>query len=94
MGKDKKLIYIFSGPPAIGKSFIANSTSLKVFETDAHCLTKLDVSYDIIVIGNKYDYSVQEITEYFIEQNVEFILVGFKKINEDNTNIENKEGIC
>jgi len=93
-GKDKKQIYIFSGPSAIGKSFIANSTSLKVFETDAHCLTELDASYDIIVIGNKYAYRVQEITEYFIGQNVEFILVGFKNINEDNTNTKNKEDIC
>jgi len=90
-GKDNKQIYIFSGPSAVGKSFIANSTSLKVFETDAYCLTKLDVSYDIIVIGNKHAYTVQEITEYFIGQNVEFILVGFKNINEDNEDNENKE---
>jgi hypothetical protein len=79
-GKESKQIYVFAGPSAIGKSFIANSTGLNVFETDAYCLTKLDVSFDIIVIGNKYTYTAEEIMEQFTGQNVEFILVGFKKL--------------
>lgn len=82
-GKDKKQIYIFKGPSAIGKSYIANSTNLEVFETDGRPLNELNISFDIIVVGNKHGYTTRNIISEFKEdnlKNIEFILVGFKKI--------------
>jgi hypothetical protein len=82
-GKEKKQIYIFKGPSAIGKSYIANSTNLTVFETDGQPLDELNVSYDIIVIGNKHNYTTKNIISKFKDENIkdiEFILVGFKNI--------------
>ena len=81
--KEKRPVWIFKGDSALGKSYlagiIANSDSMKtVYETDAH--ESLDkIHEDIIVVGNKYSYSVEEIEKY-IEGEHEIILVDFSKV--------------
>lgn len=81
--KENRPVWIFKGNSALGKSYlagiIANSGRMKtVYETDAH--EKLDkIHEDIIVIGNKYPYSVEEVMEY-IEGDCEIILVDFSQI--------------
>lgn len=81
--KEKRPVWIFKGDSALGKSYlagiIANSDRMKtVYETDAH--ESLDkIHEDIIVIGNKYPYSVEEIEKY-IEGEYEIILVDFSKV--------------
>jgi len=81
--KEKRPVWIFKGDSALGKSYlagiIANSDRMKtVYETDAH--ETLDkIHEDIIVIGNKYSYTVEEIKEY-IEGDFEIILVDFSKL--------------
>lgn len=80
--KEKRPVWIFKGDSALGKSYlagiIANSDRMKtVYETDAH--ENLDkIHEDIIVIGNKYSYSVEEVMKY-IEGDCEIILVDFSK---------------
>lgn len=80
--KEKRPVWIFKGNSALGKSYlagiIANSDRMKtVYETDAH--ENLDkIHEDIVVIGNKYSYSVEEIMKY-IEGDCEIILVDFSK---------------
>lgn len=80
--KEKRPVWIFKGESVLGKSYlagiIANSDRMKtVYETDAH--ESLDkIHEDIIVIGNKYIYSVEEIEKY-IEGEHETILVDFSK---------------
>lgn len=81
--KEKRPVWIFKGDSALGKSYlagiIANSDRMKtVYETDAH--ESLDkIHEDIIVVGNKYSYSVEEIEKY-IEGEHEIILVDFSKV--------------
>jgi hypothetical protein len=84
--KEKKPIYVFFGESAIGKSFIAHSTNLNVFETDAsRSLENLNSIYDIIVVGNKYDFNITDIRNRFLDKNVELIGVGFKNLDEVKT---------
>lgn len=80
--KEKRPVWIFKGNSVLGKSYlagiIANSDRMKtVYETDAH--ENLDkIHEDIIVIGNKYNYSVEQVEKY-IEGEHETILVNFSK---------------
>lgn len=74
--------YIKKGDIGLGKSYIAgiiaNSDRVKtVYETDAH--EKLDtIEADIIVVGNKYEHSFEEI-ESKIKGEHEIIYVDFSK---------------
>lgn len=79
---DKRPVWIFKGDSGLGKSYIAgiiaNSDRAKtVYETDAH--EELDtIEADIIVVGNKYDHSFEEI-ESKIKGEHEIIYVDFSK---------------
>ena len=79
--KEKRPVWIFKGNSCLGKSYlaaiIANSGYMKeVYETDAH--EKLDkIHEDIIVLGNKYPYSVEEVEKYIMGEH-ETIIVDFK----------------
>jgi len=80
--KAKKQVYIFAGPSAIGKSFIAGSSSLNVYETDSSNELMMTLDNDIVVLGNKYPYLTSDIQDYYdlkYKGLVELILVGFKK---------------
>ena len=75
-------VWIFKGDSGLGKSYIAgiiaNSDRAKtVYETDTH--EELDtIEADIIVIGNKYNHSLEEI-ESKIKGEHEIIYVDFSK---------------
>lgn len=61
---DKRVVYIFTGPSGIGKSYLASKLdcSVSVFETDS-CPVLPDVVYaDIIVIGKKYGHFLNDIS--------------------------------
>lgn len=79
---DKRPVWIFKGDSGLGKSYIAgiiaNSDRAKtVYETDTH--EELDtIEADIIVVGNKYDHSLEEI-ESKIKGEHEIIYVDFSK---------------
>ena len=79
---DKRPVWIFKGGSGLGKSYIAgiiaNSDRMKtIYETDAH--EELGViEADIIVVGNKYDHSLEEI-ESKIKGEHEIIYVDFSK---------------
>ena len=79
---DKRPVWIFKGDSGLGKSYIAgiiaNSDRAKtVYETDAH--EKLGtIEADIIVVGNKYEHSFEEI-ESKIKGEHEIIYVDFSK---------------
>ena len=81
--KEKRPVWIFKGDSALGKSYlagiIANSDRMKtVYETDAH-EELTDISHeDIIVIGNKYNYSVEDVIHH-IQGDFEPIIVDFSK---------------
>ena len=76
-------VWIFKGDSALGKSYlagiVANSDRMKtVYETDAHEKLDKTIEADIIVIGNKYGYSIEEI-ESRIQGEHEIIYVDFSK---------------
>ena len=82
--KDCKPIWIFKGDSALGKSYlagiIANSDRMKtVYETDAYEKLHDSIEADIVVVGNKYDYSIEEI-ESRIQGEHEIIYVDFSKL--------------
>jgi len=79
--KEKRPVWVFIGDSVAGKSYlstiIANGDYHKsVYETDAH--ENIDqISDDIIVIGNKYPYTLEDIKSHIIGEH-EVILVDFK----------------
>lgn len=78
----KRPVWIFRGDSALGKSYLSgiiqNSDRMKiVYETDAHEELE-DIDADIIVVGNKYNHSIEEITQK-IKGEHEIILVDFSK---------------
>ena len=80
--KEKRPVWVFKGDSALGKSYlagiIANSGREKsVYETDAH--EELgDIHEDIVVIGNKYKHSVEDVESHILGEH-EVILVDFSK---------------
>lgn len=60
---EKPTIYIFKGKSGIGKTFLANSIINKtVYETDSNENLPKEINSEIIVLGNKYNYKVEDIT--------------------------------
>ena len=76
----KRPVWIFKGDSCLGKSYLAgiigNSDRFKsVYETDAH--EKLsDIHEDIIVLGNKYKHSIEDIESHILGEH-DTILVEF-----------------
>jgi len=81
--KEKRPVWLFKGPSNMGKSFIAEHCSLKSYETDMSDKLPDEIDADIIVIGNKYKYSIEDIKSKCIGNN-EYILVEFSSIEENN----------
>ncbi len=74
--KEHRPVWIFIGDSNMGKSFIASHTDLSVYETDS-CQTLKDVIYDdIIVLGNKYNFSIEDIKNKLVAS-PEICIVNF-----------------
>ena len=62
-GFDKVPLWIFKGESGLGKSFLAHKLQdLSVFETDAWKTLPDVITEDIVVLGNKYQHTVEDIT--------------------------------
>jgi hypothetical protein len=60
--KDKRRVYIFVGESGIGKSYLAHKLqNVEIYETDCNDTLPNEIVEDVIVLGNKYDYTVQDI---------------------------------
>lgn len=78
--KELRPTYIFKGNSGIGKSFLANKISQSgsiVFETDSVDSLPQNIMADVVVLGNKRDFSMQEISKRIF--NSEIIIVSFEK---------------
>jgi len=56
---DRMKVYVFKGPSAIGKSYLASQfkDTFKVYETDSSKELPTNLSaYDVVVVGNKYEF--------------------------------------
>lgn len=61
-GFDSPPIWIFYGKSNLGKSFIAHKLDdLTIFETDSYDVLPEKIRADVIVIGNKHNYTVDSI---------------------------------
>lgn len=79
--KDKRPVWVFYGESNLGKSFLASKIEksedhLMVYETDACDELPNILTEDIIVVGNKYPFTQQDIVDS-IADNTEIIFVFF-----------------
>ncbi|MEG2786415.1 MAG: hypothetical protein RR942_01250 [Romboutsia sp.] len=76
--KNKRPVWIFKGKSTVGKSFIAgNLKDLNVYETDFMDHLPREIEEDIIVLGNKYSFSIEEIDSKILGEH-ELHIVDFK----------------
>tara|TARA_S200002703_G_scaffold82470_1_gene71079 strand:- start:7 stop:639 length:633 start_codon:yes stop_codon:yes gene_type:complete len=61
---DVRPTFIWKGSSGIGKSFLANrfKDDVVVFETDAFDTLPENIVADVVVLGNKHSYTVEDIT--------------------------------
>lgn len=60
--KDNRQVYIITGPSGVGKSFIAHQLKdLSVYETDYQDILPGTIIENVVVIGNKYKFSVDDV---------------------------------
>ena len=59
--KRRRPVWIFMGESNSGKSFIASKTGLNVYETDKSETLPDVITQDIIVLGNKHKFTVEDI---------------------------------
>jgi len=79
---EERLVWIFRGDSISGKSYLAhlisNGTSKTVYETDENSNLPDSIIADIIVLGNKYSFSIEDITTKLAGNNNKLIIVDFK----------------
>lgn len=78
--KEKRLVWLFYGASGSGKTYLsANLRDLDSYETDSSDKLPDSIISPIIVIGNKYNHTIDEIkTRIFDLENTEIILVNFQ----------------
>ena len=81
--KEKRPVWILRGNSNLGKSFLSHKTGLTVYETDCNELLPAQITEDIIVIGNKYSFTVNEVIDKLFGDN-EIVIVDFKKYSVDD----------
>ena len=78
--KYKKVVWVFKGDSASGKTYLSNiihgSYEKTVYETDTNKELPTILNYNIIVIGNKYDFTVEDVKERIVGD-VELVVVDF-----------------
>lgn len=73
---EKRPVWIFKGDSNLGKSFIASNSRLQVYETDSKQILPNIIRESIIVLGNKFKFTINEIKEK-IPCEFKLILVDF-----------------
>lgn len=75
--KDSRPVWVFKGESNSGKSFLSSKLSrLKVYETDSCPYLPQVIVEDVIVLGNKYNFSINDIKNQ-IPGNFELTIVDF-----------------
>ena len=81
---DKRLVWIFKGNSALGKSWLAHKINADngVYETDSNEALPDAMAHSIIVLGNKYKFDIEDIKSRLIDD-PEVIIVDFSKENKN-----------
>ena len=75
---DRRKLYLFQGPSGVGKSYLAENSSLKVYETDRSSDLPKDLAdYDIVVIGNKHPFTPADFKPLLKDAGVDVVIVSF-----------------
>lgn len=85
--KDKRMVWIFKGESNVGKTYLsAKLHDMESYETDQSNTLPKDMKQNVIVVGNKYDFSIEDIKQNIYDvDNCEIILVEFHKYQNANT---------
>lgn len=75
----QRKVLIFCGASNMGKSFVSHSTSLTVYETDISSVLPDKLLFEIIVIGQRFKFTIEEIISH-CEGDAEYIIVEFSSI--------------
>lgn len=81
-------VWIFKGDSNLGKSYLANNfnkNNIKVYETDSSSKLPSNIYADVIIKGNKYNFSINDIDQRIFGKH-KLIFVDF---SEEKINIEN-----
>lgn len=84
--KDNRVVYIFRGKSGIGKTYLAGFINQRenVFESDVHDKLPFEITDNIIVIGNKHGYTIEDIINRIPDKDTcEIITVDFNEFKED-----------
>lgn len=78
--KEKRPVWVFSGDSNTGKSFLSGKLNdLTVYETDSSEQLPDEIHADVIVLGQKYDFTVNDVGERIIGEH-ELIPVYFNPV--------------
>lgn len=58
---EKRPVYVFYGGSGLGKSTLAGKTGCSVFETDAVDILPDEITADIVVVGNRSGFSLEDV---------------------------------
>ncbi|UNA01653.1 hypothetical protein MG295_00236 [Bacillus phage vB_BcgM] len=74
---EERPVWIFRGGSALGKSFLSsNLKGLEVYETDSQHYLPDTIAADVVVLGNKYDFDIDDINSRLVGD-VKLITVDF-----------------
>lgn len=77
--KENRPVWLFKGDSNSGKSFLSHRVSDKtVYETDSNSKLPEIMTSDIIVLGNKYNFSIKDIKNRLFGD-IELIIVDFSE---------------
>lgn len=76
--KTNRMVWLFTGPSGAGKSWLAShlGENLTVYETDSHVNLPKAIVADVIVLGNKHPFTVDEVRAHIFGE-VELHVVTF-----------------
>lgn len=79
---EKRPVWLFKGNSNLGKSYLGHKINkdkfVNVYETDSSDCLPSKIKESIIILGNKYNYSVEEINNKIFGEH-ELIVVDFNK---------------
>jgi hypothetical protein len=75
---EKRRVMIFKGDSSAGKSWLAAKANVSVYETDKSAELPSEIESEIIVLGNKYNFSLEDIKEKIaFKEETEVVVVDF-----------------